>query len=508
MDGSHSDYDSDSMAEVESPETSNQGSLKIVTTPSQSWLKSATPPNTPPPLPKRKKRAPSPRLPPMPDLEEAYHEPWSLAKDAASSSGVVKLFFTDPAVKVVKDAEGNEVVSKPTAEEMKAFREAHLGKKLEQEERSKRKKAREVSSKDIPELPDRVFLNPTEQQWQACMDLAVAMLVPCKVDLKDLTMMPDQGTLECFKRCAQQWCADNKKHLPLTFSTHKTVYGLIGRFLLDFCIKAAKLNPVNWAPSGCAIWRHGWSAEGGPRCLHGTVMLRKEQVVEMDVNSENGQRALKEQASRVKIVPNRWGRQVVQIRNEEAVCCPMDAAMSAGSFSSSSCSMFFTEGTKAWDAMQQWMQYMRACYPKMADAEKRLLIPLTCDCNWGNGGVPLLGRQTCKMTPYSLSGGLNVDLKSVEDPKIRASVSHPTIMVFQCCNPVFGRSKGTTQKNCDFKISSVDVIAALQLAKQIWMSFHHTPVPLTIPEFVWSPKFQHHSVILPTDQHDEDDSLF
>ncbi|AIA22359.1 DBP [California sea lion adenovirus 1] len=444
-------------------------------------------------------------LPKMPNLDKAYTQPWSLKggfkqiseaedEDEDEEPKIIKILHTNPPTKVWINKKGKEVKKRLTEDEINQLK----AQKIEDPQ----------SKKLLPFKDIKLQLDPNEQNWQKAMDLAVTMMVPCKVDIKDLTLIPDSGTLECFKKLAQQWLTDNKKHVNLTFSTQKSMYTMIGRFLLDFVIKAANLSTQGWVASGCAIWRHGWNDNDGIKCYHGNTMLNKEQIIEMDVNSENGQRALKEQPQKTKITTNRWGRNIVQLKNEDAVCCFMDINTSPGVFSNKSCALFFTEGQKAMDAMKQWMEYMIACYPKMPESDKRLLIPVVCDCNWGNQSLPILGRQICKMTPFAISGGLNVDINLIEDKKMRASVAHPNIMVFQCCNPVFGRAKANSQRNCDFKISAPDLVSSLQLAKQIWMAFHHKPAPITIPEFAWSPRLQYHNVILPTDQEDADDCLF
>ena len=355
----------------------------------------------------------------------------------------------------------------------------------------------------------KALMNADEVVWQRAMELAVGICVPLKVDTKMLTLLPDAGTLECFRKAAQAWLSDTKVYLPLTFSTQKTVLTVMGRFILDFVMKASGLATPSWNPTGCVVWRHMCTdAQPALHCLHGLPMLNKDQVIEMDVNSENGQKALKETPQKAKLTVNRWNRNVVQLKNEDAACCPHDATTPAGSFSGKSCGMFFSEGPKALQAFQQIMAFQSACYPRMQTASTHLLMPIKCDCNWGNQHLPLLGRQVCKVTPFSINAGMAMDKNLVEDPKLMASIRYPSVLVFQCCNPVYRNSKANAQRNCDFKISAPDMICALQLAKQMWSAIVKTPAPLTVPEFKWDPQYQHQNVILPVDQHDPDESLF
>lgn len=350
-------------------------------------------------------------------------------------------------------------------------------------------------------------LDAQEQKWQRAMDLAAQMLVPLKVDVKGLTLLPDGSTLECFRRGAQAWLNERKISCQLTFSTQKSLLTVMARFLLDFVVKAAGLKTPEWNPCGCVIWQHRSGSEG-LHCLHGLPMINKEQLVEMDLNSENGQRALRETPERAKITTNRWGRNVVQLRNDGAMCCSHDVGSAPNTFSARSCGLFYSEGSKAQQAFEQLKAFQKACYPRMGNAETHLLMPLVCDCGWGCRQVPLLGRQTCKITPFALSGSAALNPQLVEDPKILASVTHPAVLVFQCYNPVYRGSRGNPQKNCDFKISAPDVMLALQLTKQMWAALMQTRPPLTVPEFKWGPQFQVQNTIFPVGTEDDDESLF
>lgn len=352
-----------------------------------------------------------------------------------------------------------------------------------------------------------------EMEFQKAMDIAVTLLQPLKVDLKKLTMCPDTSTLECFTKGVQAWLTDQRTPLVLTFSTNKTFKSLVARLLFDMVVKAANLTTGAWNPSGCFVWRHKSNEERGLHCFHGSPMISKEHIIELDLTSENAQRALKETPEKTKVVANKWGRQVVQIKNDDAACCFADAGCSGGNFSAQSCGLFYTEGAKALMAFRQISAYQHASYPSMEGHDELMLAPLKCDCNWAYvAGAPLHGRQLCKVTPFAMSGTSNIDASQVEDKKILATLQNPAVLVFQCCNPVYRGSKANAAagKNCDFKISGPDVMSALQLAKKIWRTYcqDYGEPPLRFQEFKWSTQYQVQNVVLPTGFEDESASPF
>ena len=141
-----------------------------------------------------------------------------------------------------------------------------------------------------------------------------------------------------------------------------------------------------------------------------------------------------------------------------------------------------------------------------------MLMPVHCECNHKPHSVPFLGRQLCKMTPFGLSNAEDLDKDQISDKSVLASVKHPSLMVFQCCNPVYRNSRAqSTGPNCDFKISAPDMLGALQMSRRMWSeTFPEIPVPkLVIPEFKWQPKYQYRNVALPSAAHnDERDNPF
>ncbi|QIZ64197.1 DNA binding protein [Guinea pig adenovirus] len=348
-----------------------------------------------------------------------------------------------------------------------------------------------------------------QQRWQRAREVAFTLCEQLKVDEGEATMTADRATLEVFKKCCQNFLTDRRVHVPLTFSTHGTLVTCMARFVLDFCLREAEqYDEGDHGVTGCVSWEHDSAGLEGPRCLHGLAMISKEHVVEMDVSSENGQRALKENPTRAKIITNRWQRNVVQLRHDNAACCFHDSAQAPGSFSSQSCGMFYTELHKARQGFAQAMAFQKACYPRMANAGTHLLTCLKCHCNWETGSGPVLGRQVCKLTPFALTAAGHLDPSTVSDPKVRASVTFPTLLVFQCCNPTYRQNRSAPQKSCDFKISAPDLIAAVQLAKRLWSEVMGRPAPIYVPEYRWHPRYQYVNTVLPVGQKDDDDALF
>lgn len=84
------------------------------------------------------------------------------------------------------------------------------------------------------------------------MDVAVGFLVPLKVDIKDLTLLPDAGTMECFRKGVQSWLNEQKRFVPLTFSTQKSLQTVTARFVFDFVLRAAEICPFDWNLTGAS----------------------------------------------------------------------------------------------------------------------------------------------------------------------------------------------------------------------------------------------------------------
>lgn len=366
------------------------------------------------------------------------------------------------------------------------------------------------TSKKQKHRPPRLDLSavsaaPTELQWQRAMENAVLLFAGLDVQHEHLTLLPDRGTLDTFAKAAQLWAAEKRIVVNLTYTTTKSFYQVMGRMLFAYVLRSAGVS-IDWNPAGLVVWRH--QSADSMHCLHGLRMINKEQVIEMDVNSEAGQKALKDQAARSKVVTNRWNRSVVQLRNEDALCCSEDAGVPGNTCSHRSCGMAFTDGPKAQMALRQISAFQAACYNKMETASTHMVILSACECNYGPSPAPLLGRQVPKMTVFAVNNTENIDRDRVQDGKLLATLEHPALFVFQCCNPVFRASKNTPQKSCDYKISAVDVVSAIQLAKQFWRGAMERDPPMVLPEFKWRKELQYQTTLLPQAYDDKDDSLF
>lgn len=372
---------------------------------------------------------------------------------------------------------------------------------------SKKRRLEEVgegSTSVISTTP--TFSVADEQRWQRGIELAMSIFLPLKVDAPDFTLLPTLASVEYFRKAVVAFMKQESKIMSYTFTNPKTFQSMVGRLLLHCVIKKSEIGSEEINPSALVLWDHK-SATERPTCFHGKAMLIKEQVIEMDLNSERGQQAIKEQAEKAKIVANKWGRQVVQLKNSDAVCCVEDAKMTGNNFSGSSCGLSYTEGQKAVVAFRQAGAFQAAYFPSMEDRAKRFIpIPIKCDCNY-DSSAPMLGRQLPKITPFQLNISTSL-ADTVVDPKLVASINNPAVLVFQCCNPVYSKSKPNASKNCDFKISSVDLVAAIQLAKIMWQKLFQETPKIMFPEFVWEAKYQYQTSILPQLQEFTNDPLF
>ncbi|AET87314.1 DNA binding protein [Human adenovirus 16] len=355
---------------------------------------------------------------------------------------------------------------------------------------------------------------PLVSAWEKGMEVMAVLMERYRLD-NDLRtsfkLMPEQH--EQYKRICHQYVNEEHRGIPLTFSSMKTLTVMMGRFMQGLVHSYSEIAHNNWECTGCALWAHGCTDyEGKVKCLHGTIMIQKDHIIEMDVASENGQRAMKENPDRAKITQNRWGRNVVQLANNDARCCVNDANCATNQFSSKSCGMFYTEGSKAQEAFKQYEAFMKAVYPGITpDQARMMLIPIHCDCNHKPGCAPVMGRQTCKMTPFGMANAEDLDVTTISDPTVLASVRHPALMVFQCCNPVYRNSRvQNAGPNCDFKISAPDLLGALQLTRKLWQdTFPEIPVPkLVIPEFKWQNRLQFRNVSLPAGHYDSRQNPF
>ncbi|AGK27140.1 DBP [Baboon adenovirus 3] len=424
--------------------------------------------------PKKKARKSSQARPPSPEI----------ISDSEGEGTVIGVGFSYPPVRIVKQADGGRVFQRVTVEEANPERE-------------------ERSSVLVVNPHSSPLVTAWEKGMEAMMILMEKFHVPHE-DRATFKFLPEQGPV--YRKICQTWLNEEHRGLALTFTSNKTFTEMMGRFLMAYMQSYAGVVQKNWEATGCAVWQHRSAKEDGVLCcFHGTEMIRKEHVTEMDVTSENGQKALKENPGKAKVVQNRWGRNVVQIRNDDARCCPEDVSCGPNVFSGKSCGLFYTEGLKAQMAFRQLEAFLRASYPEMQRGQGRILIPLRCDCLHKPDVIPRMGRQMCKVTPYGLSNADDLDVAEVNDATALASIKYPSVLVFQCANPVYRNSRGGAAPNCDFKISGPDIIGALQLVRQFWKeNMEDKPLPkMIIPEFRWHPRFQYRNVALPSSHGDD-----
>ena len=445
-----------------------------------------------PELPPKKKARRT--LPPTPVPSPEKHEESPEEDEVEEPRGqIIAMTASNPPMQILRDASGQTV--------FKPFPKGHPLSAPVSRDRLKEEE------EPAPKRPTTLAIpNPSSTKivcaWEKGMEIVHLLMEKYKIDKterNEFHFMPDQYMV--FRKICNTWLSDDWKYCPLTFSSQKTFGTMMGRFLHHYVLLYSGISETSkskWEPTGCAVWEHHCTDDDNElRCLHGLAMINKEHIVEMDVGSEAGQRALKENPGKAKVVQNRWGRSVVQLRNEDARACFHDAACSSNTFSNKSCGVFYTEGHKAKQAFKQIEAFMAAAYPYMTHGQKHVLMPVRCECNYLGDCVPRVGRQLCKVTPFSLS---NIeDTGDVTDAVALASIKNPSLLVFQCANPMYRNARAVNQINCDFKISAPDVLQALQLTRQLWHdNFPEIPLPkFVIPEFKWLPKYQYKNTTLP-----------
>lgn len=313
-----------------------------------------------------------------------------------------------------------------------------------------------------------------------------------KIDTAGASFLPDDNPFE--KIVAAYF--KGKKHSPC-FSTQKSIHAVGGRLLYSAAAEQSDVVPL-FNSHGVVLWKHNWF-NGKPRCYHGELMLTKQNEIELAGTSEMGMNALKE--GRGVLCPNRFGRQVVKVVQENYMMCSEDSNCRFGQNSLNSCGMSFTDGLKASVAMDHAQSYGSLMFPKAPEGymKKWLLIPSSCFCNYG--GKTVVGKQIPKITPYALSGveGLDADSLPIE---MGPSVRHPAVFVYQCCN--LGR-KGDGPKPCEFKISFPDLLSVLVSVKGLWKECFGNSPKINIPVFKWSAQYRVRNVMLPSTQNASDE---
>ncbi|AEK98457.1 DBP [Titi monkey adenovirus ECC-2011] len=489
--------------------------------------------NPPPPLPPKRSRRKQkletkPELPPSP-VSVSSGSSSEEEEEPAAEPEIVKVLFTNPPTVVHADGSKERIseqqLKRPTSLDLSG--NAPLKKK-----KMDPSKGQTEGSNTGPSVTSGAASATTAgssgagsvallsvgravpfEAYTTAQNMLVTLTNKFKVQLppEGLNMSPVDS--EMMSKVCQSWLNQSHNTPQLTFTSYKSFVHIMGRMLWQLVANFAELRvePEGWNPTGCVMWDHQSAVkEGEVKCLHGMMMIRKEQTVEMDVNSENAQRALKEQPQKARIAQNRWGRNVVQLRNEEAVVCLHDASNPNGVFSNLSCGMSYSDVTKAQVGFQQAAAFMRACYPQAKKGRDCLLLCMTCFCNHHPRSGPLSGRQVCKLTPFNIPNSEGIDPEEIRDPVMRASAKYPVVLVSQCCNPVYRNTKANPQRNCDFKISAPDLITSVQLARNMFLEVFEGErlPPLKFPEHKWSPRLQYRNVAFPAAVDDGCQDLF
>lgn len=328
------------------------------------------------------------------------------------------------------------------------------------------------------------------QKALACIERICTVL-----DLKwqGCTLKPDDAI---WSKMGGTFMRKSHPEYRLTFSSFDSFHIQIGRFIAAMVYAKCDLAP-KFIPGGVHVWRHGWLESGVPRCLHGVEMTLKPRTVELNPSSEAGKRAMAEQNGIIE--KNRFGRQVVVLRFDKNVVCFKDANHSGfpHPHAAGSCCMSFSDGQKALSALTHDVQWTKALYPN-ADAkraEECVLMCTACCCNYSNESA-VAGRQTCRMTPYRLSGVDDISSEMIKTRRdMRAHKENPHTMVFTCCNPqtpqggMRGGNAKKTEKSCGWRLSAMDLRYAYVFANELFVKVFGKPFRTNITEFKWNDSF-------------------
>lgn len=351
---------------------------------------------------------------------------------------------------------------------------------VEKESKKGKKRAAEEGAEKMPRKKSGKSggANKAELDMQMALELCHKLGEHTKVDTQDFDMGPYDQTLW---RIFGVYNKRNKT--SQLYSAARSINQVGGRLLYTAICCKVGLKPA-FNTSGCVLWEHQWGvgAEGKVRCLHGDVMPRKENAVELTPSSEAGMNALKE--GKGVLTTNRWGRQSVRVMQDAAAVCVEDLTQKFGNFSKASCGMIFSDSNKARTAMRNAIATTQVAFPG-AKNDHLLFMPVCCECNYG--GKSCLGRQVCKMTPFSLPGLDNVQASDVEASRA-PFLKDPAVFVFQCCN--FSGSKRGSVKSCDFKISYCDLLSCMSSARRLWQEVFGEPMPVQFPVLKWTADLQ------------------
>lgn len=354
----------------------------------------------------------------------------------------------------------------------------------------------EAENEVVPGTPPPSTLrkDPVEYSAQRAMSCLEKVCNFLEVKWHGASITPDNAV---WSKIGANFMRKFHSDYRLTFTSYESFNTQIGRFLAAAIYACADLEP-KFTPGGVFVWRHGWFDSQTPRCLHGVEMNTKPRTVELSPSSEAGKRAIAEQGGAIE--RNRFNRQVVVLRFDKNVVCFKDASHGGYPFAHvhGSCGMSFSDAEKSMSAMRHDVEWTKALYPN-ADArrvEECILLCVSCMCNYAHGG-PVAGRQTCRMTPYKLSGADEITTEMQKSRRdMRAHKMYPNTMVFTCCNPQSPNPRASgaganklNEKTCGWRISSMDLRYSYVFANELFAKVFGRQPKTNITEFKWNDGF-------------------
>lgn len=318
-----------------------------------------------------------------------------------------------------------------------------------------------------------------------------------KIELGNFQFLPEDNP--CEKLISNYL---KTKKLSTCFSSMKTIQVVGARVLYGMVCNSAGMV-ANFNAYGLMLWRHGWQANA--KCWHGEPLYERVNEIDLPGTSENGMNAMKDGKGVVTV--NKYGRSVVRITQDHAGCCFEDKNMKFGQNAPNSCGATYSDTGKAKLAMKHAAEYGACIFPNARkQMAEYLIVPSSCMCNYG--GKSIMGKQLCRITPYTLSGAEGINPEGVS-PEQSVSCRFPAVFVFQCCNT--GARRGTdTPKQCEFKVSYPDLMSATMLVKMLWNECFNESVKLNFPVFKWKNEYKVRTAMLPVCPviADEDDNPF
>ncbi|AWO77110.1 DPB-T [Tree shrew adenovirus 1] len=305
---------------------------------------------------------------------------------------------------------------------------------------------------------------------------------------------PTEESLRQLSAVVKVWLGPFFERHPLTFTTPESFVHMTARFVFYFYAKEARISfPYNWNPSGCVVWRQ--DLVGDIKCLHGEPMITVSRKEELSEELAEGPQYHGPGARRERWRARQFEKNLVVLRWFNAVICQHDLSGIDGAHSGYSCGWRFNDGRQVQEAFRQLHAYQLAAYRSTA-LECRCILPLKCYCNWAADSRPMTGRQTCMVTVEHLEEAEEV-LEPLLDPVAQATVDHPYILTFGCCNPTPPVGAIGPHRRCHLQISGVDLLSAYQLAQSIWQHFSDSGFRFPLPEAVWRQELAFKRRVLP-----------